>query len=116
MSFAEFVMYLKERVCRELEQCESEGYDLEGDKFEEVIGLPRQEILDHEVNIMCNSELERLLAEYGIQRAIELYDDENGYYTWCVKNLLYNAIETELHSITTYEDYQQWIQSRTRNE
>ena len=109
-------MDLKDRVYIELEQCEREGYDLEGEKFEEVIGLPRQEILDHEVNIMCNSELERLLAEYGIQRAIEIYDDDHGYYAVCVKNLLYNAIETELHSITTHEGFEQWKQSRIRNE
>ena len=116
MSYEEFLMDLKDRVYIELEQCEREGYDLEGEKFEEVIGLPRQEILDHEVNIMYNSELERLLAEFGIQRAIELYEDEYGYDAMCVKNLLYNALETELHSITTHEDFENWKQSRIRNE
>lgn len=116
MSYEEFLMGLKEQVCRELEQCEREGYDLEGEKFEEVIGLPRQEILDREVNMLCNSELERLLAEFGIQRAIELYDDDHGYYETCVKNLLYNALETELHHVTTYEDFENWKQSRIRNE
>jgi hypothetical protein len=109
-------MYVKERVYRELENLELEGADLEGEKFEEEIGLPRQDILDHEVNIMYNSELERLLAEFGIQRAIDLYVDEYGYDAMCVKNLLYNALETELHSITTHEDFEQWKQSRTRNE
>ena len=117
-SYEEFLMGLKEQVCRELEQCEREGYDLEGEKFEEVIGLPRQEILDGEVNMLCNSELERLLAEFGIQIAIELYEDESGYGhdAMSVKNLLYNALETELHHITTHEDFENWKQSRTRNE
>ena len=115
-SYKEFLMGLKERVCRELEQCEREGYDLEGEKFEEVIGLPREDILNREVNMLCNSELERLLAEFGIQRAIELYEDEYGVAELCAKTLLYNALETELHHITTHEDFEQWKQSRTRNE
>ena len=104
-------MYLKERVYRELDED-----DVTEDNFEEMIGLPREDILNHEVNIMYNSELERLLAEFGIQTAIELYVDEYGYDAMCVKNLLYNALETELHSITTHEDFENWKQSRTRNE
>lgn len=115
-SYEEFLMDLKEQVCCQLEQCEREGYDLEGEKFEEVIGLPRQEILDSKVDMLCNSELERLLAEFGIQRAIELYEDEYGYDAMSVKNLLYNALETELHHITTHEDFENWKQNRIRNE
>ena len=115
-SYQEFLMDVKEQVYRELENFELEGADLEGDKFEEEIGLPRQDILDHEVNIMYNSELERLLAEFGIQRAIDLYVNEYGVAGLCAKGLLYNALETELHSITTHEDFEQWKQSRTRNE
>ena len=104
-------MDLKERVYRELDED-----DVTEDNFEEMIGLPREDILNHEVNIMYNSELERLLAEFGIQTAIELYVDEYGYDAMCVKNLLYNALETELHHITTHEDFENWKQSRTRNE
>lgn len=65
---------------------------------------------------MCNSEMERLLAEFGIQRAIDLYVDEYGVSALIAKSLLYNAIETELHHVTTYEDFENWKQSRTRNE
>ena len=105
-------MGLKERVYRELDED-----DVTEDNFEEMIGLPRQDILDYEVmDSMYNSETERLLAEYGIQRAIDLYVDEYGVAALIAKSLLYNAIETELHSITTYEDFENWKQSRTRNE
>ena len=110
-SYDEFLMGLKEQVYRELDED-----DVTEDNFEEMIGLTRQDILDHEVNIMYNSELDRLLAEYGIQRAIDLYVNEYGVAGLCAKSLLYIALETELHSVTTYEDFQQWKQSRTRNE
>ena len=111
-SYEEFLMGLKERVYRELDED-----DVTEDNFEEMIGLPREDKLNHEVmDIMCNSETERLLAEYGIQRAIDLYVDEYGVAALIAKSLLYNAIETELHHVTTYEDFQQWRQSRNRNE
>ena len=110
-SYQEFLMDVKEQVYIELDED-----DVTEDNFEEEIGLPRQDILDHEVNIMYNSELERLLAEFGIQRAIDLYVNEYGVAGLFAKSLLYNALETELHSITTHEDFEQWKQSRTRNE
>ena len=110
-SYEEFLIGLKEQVYHELDED-----DVTEDNFEEMIGLPRQEILDHEVNIMYNSELDRLLAEYGIQRAIDFYVDEYGVAGLCAKSLLYIALENELHSVTTYEDFQQWKQSRIRNE
>ena len=112
MSYEEFLMDLKERVYRELDED-----DVTEDNFEEMIGLPREDKLNYEVmDIMCNSETERLLAEYGIQRAIDLYVDEYGVAALIAKSLLYNALETELHSVTTYEDFENWKQSRTRNE
>jgi hypothetical protein len=112
MSYEEFLMDLKERVYRELDED-----DVTEDNFEEMIGLPREDKLNYEVmDKMCNSEMERLLAEFGIQRAIDLYVDEYDVAALCAKSLLYNAIETELHHVTTYEDFENWKQSRTRNE
>ena len=111
-SYEDFVMGLKEQVYHELDED-----DVTEDNFEEMIGLPRQDILDYEVmDSMYNSETERLLAEYGIQKAIDLYVDVYGVAALLAKSLLYIALETELHSITTYEDFEQWKQSRTRNE
>ena len=75
--------------------------DVTEDNFDDMIDLPCQDILDAKVENISNTELNRLIANYGVEGA---------------KALLYVVMENQLERLITYEDYQQWRQSRNRNE
>ena len=89
-SFEEWVMDVKEQAYLSIQDD-----DVTEDNFDDMIDLPCQDILDAKVENMSSSELYRLIAEYGVQGAIDLYVELNGTL-WHTSNTELNRLIAEL--------------------
>jgi hypothetical protein len=77
-----------------------EEYD---DKLYDIV----HEELDDYVNVMWNSEVDRLLTEIGFDKAMKTYMDEYGAIEPGItsKTLLYVCIHNELNERMSYEKF-----------
>lgn len=76
------------------------------DKLYDIV----HEELDNDVNIMWNSEVDRLMVEIGFDKAMKTYIDEYGAIESGItsKTLLYVCIHNELNEQLSYEEFVAW--------
>jgi hypothetical protein len=62
----------------------------------------------HAVDLMSPSEVDRLVAEYGIQKAIDLFCDDDSIQYITVKYMLVAILRRQLRDLITWTYYQMW--------
>jgi hypothetical protein len=60
------------------------------------------------VDLMSPSEVDRLVAEYGIQKAIDLFCDDDSIQYITVKYMLVAILRRQLRDLITWTYYQMW--------
>ena len=108
-SVTEVVTNLAQYVFEDVEQLELEGEVLTEEKWDEIDTIEMYERhAYHAVDLMSTSEVERLVAEYGIQKAMDLFcvDDDIQYIT--VRLMLGTILRRQLYDLITWTYYQMW--------
>lgn len=110
-SVTEVVTNLAQYVFEDIEQLELEGEVLTEteEKWDEIDTIEMYERhAYHAVDLMSTSEVERLVAEYGIQKAMDLFcvDDDIQYIT--VRLMLGTILRRQLYDLITWTYYQMW--------
>lgn len=108
-SVTEVVTNLAQYVFEDVEQLELEGEVLTEENWDEIDTIEMSERhAYHAVDLMSTSEVERLVAEYGIQKAMDLFcvDDDIQYIT--VRLMLGTILRRQLYDLITWTYYQMW--------
>lgn len=110
-SVTEVVTNLAQYVFEDVEQLELEGEVLTEteENWDEIDTIEMYERhAYHAVDLMSTSEVERLVAEYGIQKAMDLFcvDDDIQYIT--VRLMLGTILRRQLYGLITWSGYQMW--------
>ena len=109
-TFKQFAHEVKVEIYKRI-QSDHEG-EMTEDDFNDLAGDIIHEELDNNIDIMYNDEVDRLLCDYGIAKAVNLFHDECG--EWANVNekmLLYAVFKERLHEIVAHDDYKDWCEN-----
>lgn len=94
-------------------QSDHEG-EMTEDDFNELVCDIKHEELDDAINIMYKDEVDRLLCEYGIAEAFNLFASQFGWGRDSPPNtkmVLYTVIDDNLQDILAHDDYLDWCEN-----
>jgi hypothetical protein len=93
---------------------QSDHNGLTEDDFNELVTDIKHEELDDNITKMYKDEVDKLLCEYGIAEAFDLYASEFGWDHKCPPNtnmVLYAVISDNLNdNVLNYPDYKEWCE------
>ena len=108
-TISQFVQKVKVEIYKRIQS------DHEGEMTEDLVCDIKHEELDDAINIMYNDEVDRLLCEYGIAEAFDLYASEFGWDKASPPNtkmVLYAVIADNLNdNLINHDDYQDWCEN-----
>lgn len=108
-SVTEVVTNLAQYVFEDVEQLELEGEVLTEENWDEIDTIEMYERhAYHAVDLMSTSEVERLVAEYGIQKAMDLFCDDDDIQYITVRLMLATILRRQLYDLITWTYYQMW--------
>ena len=93
--------------------------EMEEDDFDDYAEDCQHEKLDDAIDLLCGDEVDRLLCDYGIAKAVVLYTTLFGLDASnppTDKMYLYFIIRDRLHDIVSYDDYQTWCENHSNSE
>lgn len=112
-TISQFVQEVKVEIFKRI-QSDHEG-EMTEDDFNELVCDIKHEELDDALNIMYKDEVDRLLCEYGITEAFDLYASEFGWDKASPPNtkmLLYTIINDNLNdNLINHADYLDWCEN-----
>ena len=108
-SVTEVVTNLAQYVFEDVEQLELEGEVITEENWDEIDTIEMSERhAYHAVDLMSTSEVERLVAEYGIQKAIDLFCDDDDIKYITVRLMLATILRRQLYDLITWTYYQMY--------
>ena len=108
-SVTEVVTNLAQYVFEDVEQLELEGEVITEENWDEIDTIEMSERhAYHAVDLMSTSEVERLVAEYGIQKAMDLFCDDDDIKYITVRLMLATILRRQLYDLITWTYYQMY--------
>jgi hypothetical protein len=107
-SVTEVAMNLAHYVFEDAEELEMAGEVITEENWDENMIEMYERHAYHAVDLMSPSEVDRLVAEYGIQKAIDLFCDDDSIQYITVKRMLVAILRRQLRDLITWTYYQMW--------